>query len=308
MGTQFNCLFNSCKAHYIYKTRDFILEGLINKYKNSIALTKYKFQNKAKTIFPLIVFKNDVSKISKYELNLIIDYLMETKQNCSDIIHLNRINDEISVPIMKELFYILLNKSKTKKNNNNREFDLNIKDMADIILEKINQEKEDKIINLEEESVGEIKEEKEKEINSSENEIREKRGKDNKDNSDGNDDDDKRIEKILSKNNNNIKINELKRIIKEKIKSNKKDIKEIAFKTNQIINPFYFYNLWKDSFTKEKYKSSEKYKIFIKVKYIMSSEKMNSLLNKSLCKYKINFFDEEPSIFTKKITKTISQY
>ena len=66
LGTGFNSLFNSCKVLYIRKVCDFILDGLINKYQNSMALTRYNFQNDAGTIFPLIVFKNDLHKISKY--------------------------------------------------------------------------------------------------------------------------------------------------------------------------------------------------------------------------------------------------
>ena len=104
LGTGFNSLFNSCKVLYIRKVCDFILDGLINKYQNSMALTRYNFQNDAGTIFPLIVFKNDLHKISKYHLNLLIDYLMETKQNCSAIVHMNRIDDKAILPIMKKYF------------------------------------------------------------------------------------------------------------------------------------------------------------------------------------------------------------
>ena len=54
-----------------------------------------------------MVFNKDIKNISKYEINLIIDFLMETKQNYSLIVHMN-ICDKISIPII----YILLNKSK----------------------------------------------------------------------------------------------------------------------------------------------------------------------------------------------------
>ena len=66
LGIGFNSLYNSCKVLYIRKICDFILEGLINKYQNSMVLTRYNFQNEIGTIFPLIVLKNDLHKISKY--------------------------------------------------------------------------------------------------------------------------------------------------------------------------------------------------------------------------------------------------
>ncbi len=40
LGTQWNSLYNSCKVLFIRKTCDFILEGIITNYSNSIALTK----------------------------------------------------------------------------------------------------------------------------------------------------------------------------------------------------------------------------------------------------------------------------
>ena len=143
VGDQFNSLFNSCKVLYIRKICDFILDGLINNYMNSIALTKIKFINNRGVQFPIIVFKKNIGIYQKYYLNLIIDYLMETKQNCSAIVHMD-VEDKISKPIMKELFYILLNRDKVGTNKDN-EFSLEIKEMTDIILEnndEINEEEE----------------------------------------------------------------------------------------------------------------------------------------------------------------------
>ena len=36
---------------------------------------------------------------------------MESKQNCSAVVHMD-VEDKINKPIMKELFYILLNRNK----------------------------------------------------------------------------------------------------------------------------------------------------------------------------------------------------
>ena len=308
LGTGFNSLFNSCKVLYIRKVCDFILDGLINKYQNSMALTRYNFQNDVGTIFPLIVFKNDLHKISKYHLNLLIDYLMETKQNCSAIVHMNRIDDKAILPIMKEVFYVLLNKS--PKNSNG--FSLDIVDMTGILLED-NRANDEEITDLEEKSneeseeeereEGEEGEEGEEEINQSDNEA-------NKisDENSSCESEDEQIKKLLSGKINNIQINDLKRMLIEKRKDKQKGIKDIAFKNKQIVNSSFFYNLWIKSFTKEEYKSSKNYKIFIQKNYIVPQKDMINMLNRLLSKYKVNFFDEDPSKFSQKITTKISRY
>ena len=47
---------------------------------------------------------------------------METKQICYAIIHINRIDDIVILPIIKEVYYILLNKS--QKNYNGFSLDI----------------------------------------------------------------------------------------------------------------------------------------------------------------------------------------
>ena len=308
LGTGFNSLYNSCKVLYIRKICDFILDGLINKYQNSMALTRYNFQNDAGTIFPLIVFKNDLHKISKYHLNLLIDYLMETKQNCSAIVHMNRIDDKAILPVMKEVFYILLNKS--PKNTNG--FSLDIVDMTGILLED-NRANDEEITDLEEKSNEESEEEEEREEGGEgeeEEEIDQSDKEDNKisDENSSCESEDEQIKKLLSGKINNIQINDLKRMLIEKRKDKEKGIRDIASKNKQIINSSFFYNLWIKSFTKEEYKSSKNYKIFIQKNYIVPPEDMINMLKRLLSKYKVNFFDEDPSKFSQKITTKISRY
>ena len=291
IGGKFTCLFNSCKVLYIRKICDFILEGLINNYESSVALTTKTFINNNKVKFQLIVFTKDIKNISKYVLNLIVDFLMETKQNCSSIVHMNK-SDNISKPLMKELFYILLNKA---QQNNNNEFNLEIQEMANVLLDNNVVANDD---NIEEELNSESNEGNEEEMD--ESEIIEKNN---------NKSDDEMIKKIMSEeNNNDIKINDLWKILKEKIRNNDKGIKDIAIKVNQIINPSYFYNLWKNSFKKERYKKSMNYNSFVKESNIKTAKEMNDILVKLLPNYKINFFDEDPSKFSKKIKNKIVSY
>ena len=54
---------------------------------------------------------------------------METKQNFSTIIHMNKV-DEIIKPIMKELFILFVNKSKNPVNNIDN--NLTIQEMTEI--------------------------------------------------------------------------------------------------------------------------------------------------------------------------------
>ena len=284
LGTRFNHLFNSCKVLYIRKICDFIIEGLIDNYGDSMALTERYFSNNKGIKFQLMVFLSNTKGISINSLNLIIDFLMETKQNCSEIIHWNK-TDNISFPIMKEVFYILLNKKIKKKNDN--EFNLNIKEMTDIILSDSTQE------NINESNDEIITEENE--TNKSDDEKKEVEEKRDEDVS-LNESEEKRIKELMSSNNNyNIKINDLKKMLNEKIKNNEKGDKDIAINTNQIIDTSYFYNLWKKSFRKEKYKTSIDYMTHINASYIRSPKRMNDIIVKLLPNYEINFFDEDPS-------------
>ena len=196
-------------------------------------------------------------------LNLIVDFLMETKQNCSSIVHMNK-SDNISKPLMKELFYILLNKA---QQNNNNEFNLEIQEMANVLLDNNVVANDD---NIEEELNSESNEGNEEEMD--ESEIIEKNN---------NQSDDEMIKKIMSEeNNNDIKINDLWKILKEKIRT---------FKT-------------------ERYKKLKKYKSFIKESHIKTAKEMNNILVKLLPNYEVNFFDEDPSRFSKKIKNEIASY
>ena len=358
LGTQFNALFNSCKVLFVRKICDFLLEGLTNKLINSMAITKARFKNNNGVKFQLIVFKKNIKGISKFKLNLIIDYLMETKQNCSSIIHMNRVN-EISKPIMKEIFTLFVNKSKNPVNNN--DYNLTIQEMTEILFKNENVVVE----NYEEE-----KENKEEEEEENEKDVKSGQEDGNDDGDDGDDEEDREDEEdrkdgedkenkeelnplyekenlieeeennsysdneknegeemndedashskinveeikrlIPGKPNHNIQINDLVKMLKEKEGNKKKGIREIALKVKQIINPSYFYDLWIQSFKNEKYKQYNSYKQFVDIDYTtISSKEMNDILMKLLPDYKINFFNEDPSKFSKNIKMTIYHY
>jgi len=101
---KFNKLIDSFKVFYTRKICNFILDGIVNSYGKSLALTKYDLYIESNN-FKLIVFKKKMLNIfPKYYLNLIIDFLIETKQNTSNIIFIHK--DDI--PIMKGISFIFL--------------------------------------------------------------------------------------------------------------------------------------------------------------------------------------------------------
>ena len=290
-GITFDSLYNSCKVMFVRKICDFILDGLIRNYKLYLVKTKDIFKNNNGITFNLIVFRKDVP--DKYAKNLLIDYIMEIKQQCSLIIHMNNF-DEINIPIMKELFYIIMNDGESKDDNNNN-FNLNIKQMTNIILE-CNNEKEEKLIKSDETNVEVINTEIHDEIEQLDDE-----------DSYLNKDDNEIVETAINKT-SNFKKEDLIEILKEEVRTNKKGIKEINNQKSQTITPSYFYNLWIKSFQTENYKKSRKYKNFIKEKYILSSREMNNMIVQLLPNYEINFFDNDPSQFTKRIKNFIEKY
>ena len=95
----------------------------------------------------------------------------------------------------------------------------------------------------------------------------------------------------IKKNKSNININkqDLQKMLKEKIDNKEKGIQDIKGNAKQIINPCFFYNLWKSSFLKESYKSSMNYQKFIKMNFIKPPKEMNETLNRLLSGYYINF-------------------
>ena len=101
-------------------------------------MTKCEFINAKGNQFKLIVFKKDIQETSKYHLNLIIDFLMETKQNTSGKIHIN----DIDFPKLKEIFFILFDKvpitnkieGNDKNISNDVHFQINIQEIIYLIL------------------------------------------------------------------------------------------------------------------------------------------------------------------------------
>ena len=108
----------------------------------------------------------------------------------------------IDLPIMKEVFFILLNR--TKNNKCTSQFNLNIRDMTNIMFENKNEEQENEV-NESDIKNDEITEEEElNNSDSEENEVSDSY-------SSFNDEDEKKKKKLISESNNNIKIIDLQK-------------------------------------------------------------------------------------------------
>ena len=110
---------------------------------------------------------------------------------------------------------------------------MNIKEMTNIMFENKNEEQENEVneSNLKNDEISE-----EEELNNSsseENEVSDS-------NSSFNDEEDERIKKLISESNNNIKIIDLQKMLKEKIDIKEKGIQDIKGNAKQIINTYFF--------------------------------------------------------------------
>ena len=176
-----------------------------------------------------MVFK-DILKISESKITAVFDFLWKAQQNCSKLIHFN----DVKFPIIKEIFYSLINDDITDKNKDT--LVINIKEMVKLLFENIGQSK----LNINNESSDEItiidKYIKEEEIKLSDND------KMNLALNINHDDDEidysKKIEKIMTgKYEGNIEIINLLNILKNKLMLNQREFNKFLISANNTIEP-----------------------------------------------------------------------
>ena len=337
LNDKINKVINSYKILYIRKFANFILDGLIKRYPKYLAKTVQKFSNDDdKYSFSLIVAQKDIKGIDKYKINLMVDYLMETKQNTSKVIHIG--NEEAI--IQKEIFDELVKNQNISANKKSKVL-VNTDDMISVIFgskdihtkknktnfaeidNKINKFINEYIEEEEKEDIGGKEKQERKKISKEENFIDltsylESSKKQEKyidvsleDSKDTIDDDIKRIENIMSGENNQetLKINSLLKILFNKIKVNYiNDNSDETKHKHEEIDSNFFYSLWKESFEKQKYKKGKDYKRFIKKDKIESIEKMGKTIKYLLPDLKYELFGEDPRRFENRISTSISQY
>lgn len=341
-----NALTNSFKVLYIRKISNFILDGIINKYKKKLAKTE-KIYGPENNKFCIIVAKQDIKKISKYQINLIFDFLRYNKQISSKIIHLR----EKSFNIQIEVFYQLINEyqGKRKIKGKNKKQSINIGEMVNIIFGNENnieqkEEKEERssnstelvnaldyYIKAEERKQEELNNNNQKEKEEDKEEVNESHEEDNsdenkekkKDKSDNESEKteevegeneyskkmSKRIQNIMSGDdlNENIAIKNLLLTLKQKIILNKNKTPKIVAQ-NQELNPAYFYSKWKESFNEIPYKKKNNYKQFIDKKQIISMKEMGNYVKKLLPDVEYDLFEKDPENFEELIDAIIQKY
>ena len=340
-----NALTNSFKVLYIRKISNFILDGIINKYKKKLAKTE-KIYGPENNKFCIIVAKQDIKKISKYQINLIFDFLRYNKQISSKIIHLR----EKSFNIQIEVFYQLINEyqGKRKIKGKNKKQSINIGEMVNIIFGNENnieqkEEKEERssnstelvnaldyYIKAEERKQEELNNNNQKEKEEDKEEVNESHEEDNSENKEKKKDKSdnesekteevegeneyskkmsKRIQNIMSGDdlNENIAIKNLLLTLKQKIILNKNKTPKIVAQ-NQELNPAYFYSKWKESFNEIPYKKKNNYKQFIDKKQIISMKEMGNYVKKLLPDVEYDLFEKDPENFEELIDAIIQKY
>ena len=192
---------------------------------------------------------------------------------------------------MKGIYFILFNKAKNINENENYQFDINIREMVDFILTDNNienEKQEETSEKQEEQSVEKEKQIEEKEEQIEENENEQIKAKNEHINRNNNNVDNELYyyENCIKKNkhtkefflnnniNDDISTKLLCQVLEKKVKKNKKRIKKFSIQEDTMINQLYFYNLWIGSFEKEKYKQTEEYETFIKTEFIQSSSEI----------------------------------
>jgi len=126
MNFKLNNILNAFKVLYIRKIANLILDGLVNKYKDSLGVTSKKFYNQ-RLKFNLIIAVKEIEKIDIYQINLIFDFLMHIKEKCSSIIHLNEKNI-----VQKEIFNLYIKDMRGEKEDKI----IKINEMVGVLFEK----------------------------------------------------------------------------------------------------------------------------------------------------------------------------
>ena len=118
INMKLNCVINVLKVIYYRKIANFILDGLVKKYPNSLGVTSSKFYNQ-RSKFNLVIA---IEEINIYQINLIVDFLMHTKEKASSIIHINE-----KTYVQKTIFNLYIKNIRNKRDDSNNSIEEIIK-------------------------------------------------------------------------------------------------------------------------------------------------------------------------------------
>ena len=134
LNSKLNTVINSYKILYIRKFTHFILNSLITEYENCFALSEKIFKDKNYQFRILVATKN-IKKVSKFHINLIIDFLNFINNYSSKIIHINITDYNFQKDFIYEIFDS--NNNTSIKNNDI----VKIQDISNIIFKNEIEEK-----------------------------------------------------------------------------------------------------------------------------------------------------------------------
>ena len=126
LNAKINALTNSFKVLYYRKICNLVIDKIIEKHKKDLAKTEKIFGDSTK--FGVIFAVNDIQKIPKRNVNLLIDFLMHIRKISSRIIHFKKL-DKFNIP--NKMFLELLDIYKGKESSAKKI--LEIKDINNII-------------------------------------------------------------------------------------------------------------------------------------------------------------------------------
>ena len=118
INMKLNCVINVLKVIYYRKIANFILDGLVKKYPNSLGVTSSKFYNQ-RSKFNLVIA---IEEINIYQINLIVDFLMHAKEKASSIIHINE-----KTYVQKTIFNLYIKNIRNKRDDSNNSIEEIIK-------------------------------------------------------------------------------------------------------------------------------------------------------------------------------------
>ena len=323
LNSKINALINSFKILFIRKLSNLLFQKIVEKYKNDLAKTEEIFGQEPH--FGIIVAKNDINNISKYQINILFDYLKYIKQFSSRIIHMR---DFYKIYCQKEIFYELLNIYSGNKTEKKKET-VDTNDIINIIF-KQKDVKSDEGASTQKETQLEklIKEyiykENDKENQLDQNEKEKEKKEDNKkvkkeereEENELEEDDscesfnEEKLQNIMSgeKSEKSLKVVDLLKKLKKKIKINQNNNK-IKILKNTEINPKFIFGEWKNSFDSLPYKKSEQFQSFVDIQnYDISLKKMANIIKELLPQEKFKFFAKDPDNFENLIENVIEKY
>ena len=139
LESKIDFLKNILLVMYKRKLTNLITLDIINANKNDLAITKHKFGVDKK--FGIIVAKKDINGISKYKINLLLDFLRHIKQLSSKVIHMKKVKQ---FKLKNEIFSEFLKEYKFHKKSEDENGLLQTKDIINFIFGEERQEKRSK--------------------------------------------------------------------------------------------------------------------------------------------------------------------